>query len=176
MKRVFAFVSVAVMAGVLGVNVYHSIVDVRSWGSSMPDSIITARSYFRVVNPGTFFRIVSPLNQLAALVVLIACWKSGKRARLSFGSAFLFAVLAEVLTVTYFFPRNELLFSDTTENAAVMIRAWSEWSQMNWVRNGILALALMSSMTGLDSLYRRREAHDSRSSELPAGLAAPSPG
>ena len=154
MKRSLAFLSLAVMAGVLAVNVYNSIVDTRSWGANIPDSIVTARNYFRVVNPGTFFRVVSPVNQLLALATLIACWKSGKSARLWFGLAFLFAVLAEGLTFGYFFPRNAILFTGGEMNAELLTKLYSEWSAMNWVRNALLAVGLVLSMKGVDSLYR----------------------
>jgi len=154
MKTVAAFVSIAFMAAVLGVNTYNSVVDTTSWGTAIPDSIQTARSYFRAVNPGTFMRVASPLNQLFALTALIISWRSGKRARLYFGLAFLMAVLAEALTYIYFFPRNEILFSGAEGNAEVLTRAWSEWSRMNWVRNLMLAVGLACSMTALDALYR----------------------
>ena len=153
MKRVVAFVSIAFMAAVLGVNVYNSVVDARSWGASIPESILTARSYFKLVNPGTFFRVASPLNQLFALAALVVCWKSGKRARLWFGLALLFAVLAEAVTFAYFFPRNEILFQSAQTSADVLSKAWSEWTRMNWIRNLIVAFGVVCSMKGLDSLY-----------------------
>jgi len=158
MKKVCSFVSIAFMAALLAVNVYNSIVDARSWGANIPDSILTARSYFKVVNPGTFFRVASPLNQLFALVALVVCWKSGKRVRLYFGLAFLFAVLAEALTFAFFFPRNEILFIGAEGNAEVFAKVWSEWSRMNWVRNLLLAFGLVCSMKGLDSVYKRAQA------------------
>lgn len=156
MKTVAAFVSIAFMAAVLGVNTYHSVVDTISWGTAIPDSIQTARDYFRAVNPGTFMRVASPLNQLFALAALIISWRSGKRARLLFGLAFLMAVLAEALTFIYFFPRNHILFSGAGENAELLARVLSEWSRMNWVRNLMLAAGLAGSMTALDALYRNQ--------------------
>jgi hypothetical protein len=158
MKRFAAFVSIAFLATLLGVNVYTSVVDARSWGASIPESILTARTYFKAVNPGTFFRVASPLNQLFALAALVVCWKSGKSVRLYFGLALLFAVLAEALTFAYFFPRNEILFFGAETSADVLTKAWSEWSRMNWVRNLMLAFGLVCSMKGLDSLYTKAQA------------------
>ena len=158
MKKICAFVSIAFLAVLLGVNVYNSVVDARSWGAHIPDSILNARNYFKIVNPGTFFRVASPLNQLFALIALVVCWKSGKRARLYFGLAFLFAVLTEALTLAFFFPRNEILFLGAGGNIDLFTKAWSEWSRMNWVRNLLLAFGLVCSMKGLDSLYERVQA------------------
>ena len=159
MKTVAAFVSITLMAAVLGVNTYNSVVDTTSWGSAIPDSIHAARRYFRVVNPGTFMRVASPLNQLVALAALVLAWKQGRRARLYFGLAFLLAVGAEVLTYMYFFPRNQILFLGAEANPEVLTGAWSEWSRMNWVRNLVLAFGLVCAMTGLDALYRNVPTH-----------------
>lgn len=158
MKRVAAFISIVFMTSVLSVNVYNSVVDTKNWGANIPDSILTARNYFTVANPGTFFRVASPLNQLFALAALVVCWKSGKRVRLYFGLAFLIAVLVEAMTFAFFFPRNEILFIGAESNVDVLTKAWSEWSRMNWVRNLLLAFGLVCSIKGLDSLSTRAQA------------------
>jgi hypothetical protein len=158
MKKVLAFVSLTLMTIVLGVNVYNSIVDARNWGADIPDSIHTARNYFNVANPGVFFRVASPLNQLFALGTLVVCWKSGKNARLYFGIALLIAVLTDVLTFAFFYPRNEILFLGAEGNVDVLMKAWSEWSRMNWVRSLLLVFGLVCSMKGLDSLYKSMQA------------------
>ena len=153
MKKICVFASLALMATVLGVNVYTSVVDARSWSANIPDSILTARNYFKTVNPGTFFRAVSPLNQLLALAALVVCWKAGRQARVCFGAALLLAVLTDVLTFAYFYPRNDILFRAAESNAEVLAKICSEWSTMNWVRSAILAAGLVCSMKGLDAYY-----------------------
>jgi hypothetical protein len=158
MKKALAFVSLALMAIMIGVNVYNSIVDARNWGGNIPDSIHAARNYFKVANPGVFFRVASPLNQLFALVTLVVCWRSGKKVRLYFGFALLIAVLADVLTFAFFYPRNEILFLGAEGNVDALMKAWSEWSRMNWVRSLMLVFGLVCSMKGLDSLYKTAQA------------------
>lgn len=153
MKKICVFASIALMAAVLSVNIYTSIVDARSWSADIPDSILTARNYFKTVNPGTFFRVASPLNQLLALVALVVCWKTGKKARLYFGLALLVAVLTDALTFAYFYPRNDILFRAAQLDADVFTKICSEWSSMNWVRSLILAFGLVCSMKGLDAFY-----------------------
>jgi hypothetical protein len=153
MRKICVFASLALMAGVLGVNVYTSIVDARSWRANIPDSILTAREYFKSVNPGTFFRTASPLNQLFALAALVACWRAGRKARLYFGLALLLAALTDALTFAYFYPRNEILFRAAQLNADVFTKICSEWSAMNWVRSSILAVGLVCTMKGIDAYY-----------------------
>jgi hypothetical protein len=157
MRKICVFASLALMAAVLSVNVYTSIVDARSWSANIPDSILTTRSYFKAVNPGTFFRKASPLNQLLALAALVACWKSGRKVRLYFGLAFLLAVLTDALTFAYFYPRNDILFFSAQSNADVLTKICSEWRAMNWVRSAILAFGLVCSMKGLDAYYLKAQ-------------------
>src|SRR5258706_15825487 len=81
MKNVVLFASIAIASGLLLTNIYTSIIDAKSWGSNIPQSIETARKYFNVINPGNFFRIFSPINQLLGLLVLILFWKSSPAIR-----------------------------------------------------------------------------------------------
>ncbi len=130
-------------AGLLFTNTYNSVVDAASWGSNIPASIQTARDYFSTVNPGNFFRVLSPINQVLTLLALIVCWKSGKRVRLYCGAALVFAVAVDMFTFGFFYPRNEIMFSAPIESDLEAIKtAWSEWSTMNWVRSGMQLVGL----------------------------------
>lgn len=137
MIRLFLLgLSAAVASGILFVNLYTSIVDAPNWGADLPASIDTARNYFSVANPGTFFRIVSPLNQLLALVALIACWKVNRYIAIA---SLAMAILGDVFTFTYFYPRNDIMFIAPIDDAAIRL-AWEQWSSMNWLRTLICAV------------------------------------
>jgi hypothetical protein len=121
----------AVAAGLLFVNLYSSIVDAPNWGADLPNSIATARQYFSVANPGSFFRVFSPANQLLAVIALIICWKTNRYIAIA---ALVVAVLADVLTFGYFYPRNEILFAAPMDTDSIRV-AWEQWSAMNWFRS-----------------------------------------
>src|SRR5687768_8537342 len=87
--------SAAVAAGLLFVNVYTSIVDAPNWGADIPNSIVAARNYFSVANPGNFFRIFSPLNQVLALIAVIVCWKVNRYIALA---SLAVAIMADLFT------------------------------------------------------------------------------
>ena len=137
--------SAAVASGLLFVNVYTSIVDAPNWGANIPHSIETARQYFSVANPGNFFRLFSPLNQLLALIAVVACWKSNRYLALS---SFVVALLIDAFTFGYFYPRNEIMFVAPIDETSIRT-AWEQWSTMNWVRtlscvvNVVLAFTLL---------------------------------
>lgn len=129
MKRYILFLSVTFAAGLLSVNVYNSLVDAKSWGANIPDSIQTARNYYQHVNPGNFFRIFAPVNQVLALITLVLFWKRSKPVRLFFAMALLLYILTDVLTFAYFYPRNDIMFmSPSLEDAEKIKTAWTQWS------------------------------------------------
>ena len=125
--------SASVAAGLLFVNIYTSIVDAPNWGANMTDSLVVARQYFSVANPGNFFRIVSPLNQVLALIALVICWKNNRY--LALGSLVV-AILADVMTFAYFYPRSEIMFVAPINESAMQL-AWEQWTSMNWVRSSL---------------------------------------
>ena len=136
--------SAATAAGLLFVNVYNSLIDAANWSAASPDSVVAARQYFSVANPGTFFRIFSPLNQALALIVLFLVWKQVKTARYIALSALLLAVAADVLTFGYFYPRNEILFTGPlTSNIDTLKIAAEQWTSMNWFRSGMCSANTM---------------------------------
>jgi len=154
MKQILLFTSIALASGLLIVNIYTSLIDARSWGSKIPQSISTAREYFKTVNPGDFFRKISPVNQLLALVLLILFWKAVPNTRLYLGAALIFYVLGDVMTFTYFYPRNEILFnSGSLDDVALLKKTWQEWTGMNWIRSLIILAGLICSCVGVHKIY-----------------------
>ena len=139
-RQVLVAFAVVMLGVVLGANVYNSVVDATSWGSSSPASFQTARQYHAMVNPGTFYRVASPLTEVVTLLALVVCWKV-PGARLFAGAAFALSVAGDVLTFAYFYPRNEIMFSDSSAIQAV-VAAWRQWSAMNHVRSAVVLVAL----------------------------------
>ena len=116
MKNLLLFTSISLASGLLLVNVYNSMIDTKSLGSDLPQSLETARMYFKTVNPGNFYRVFSPINQVLGLLVLILFWKMSPAIRTNLGIAFVFYVMADILTFTYFYPRNAILFNPSLQS------------------------------------------------------------
>lgn len=146
-----------VASGLLFTNVYTSIVDATSWGNDIPNSIAAAREYFKVVNPGNFFRVFSPVNQVLGLLVLILFWKSTLTIRLYVGIAFVLYVLSDAFTFAFFYPRNEIMFETAALTEVDRLRkVWSEWNSMNWVRSAILLVGIVFSGMALNGWYLKK--------------------
>jgi uncharacterized membrane protein len=155
MKTRFLYASICTASGLLFVNLYTSLVDVHAWGSNIPDSISIAREYFKTVNPGNFFRIFSPFNQLLAIIVLILFWKSVPNVKLYLALSLVMYIIGEGMTFGYFYPRNDILFHTASlTDIELLKKTWSEWQTMNWVRTGVLFLGVLSSLKALQKLQQ----------------------
>ena len=146
MRQVIIFTAIVVTGAVLGANVYNSVVDVPNWGAQIPGSLETARRYFGVRNPGTFFRVASPLSQVLSLLVLIVAWRLGGPTRWLAALALGFGVLGDVLTFAYFYPRNDVMFVQPVDVQA-MTQSWIGWNRMNHVRNLVVLAGLVCQLS-----------------------------
>jgi len=156
MKKIVLFASISLASGLLFTNLFTSMIDAKSWGCDIPNSIAVAREYFKNVNPGDFFRVFSPINQLLGLAVLILFWKSSPSIRLGLAIALICYCSAEALTFKYFFPRNDIMFRDAKlTDIDLLKKTWSEWDRMNWVRTGILVIGVFFSCLSLHKIYSR---------------------
>ncbi|MDP9041430.1 MAG: hypothetical protein M3N30_05575 [Bacteroidota bacterium] len=158
MKKIVLFTSIGVASGLLFANIYSSLIDARSWGSDIPNSMAVTREYFKTVNPGNFFRLFSPVNQALGTIVLILFWKASPSIRICLGTALALYLLAEGLTFEYFFPRNDIMFrSAGLSDVDLLKKTWSEWNAMNWVRSGILLIGVFFSFLSLHKIYSVRQ-------------------
>lgn len=156
-RTILIATSAAFAAGLLFVNHYNSVVDAANWNSAIPESMATTRQYYNVANPGSFFRIFSPINQVLALLTAIACWKFGKARYFALG-ALVLAVSADLLTFGYFYPRLDIMFNAPLTEVDRIRQAVTDWSSMNWVRSGIGVLGLFCVMTAMVITVKRSDA------------------
>jgi hypothetical protein len=153
MKHSFLFASMAIASGLLLTNIYTSLVDVPAWSHDIPASIDIARQYYSHSNPGTFFRIFSPLNQSLSLLSLLLFWKRSKHVRLLLGAAFLLYVVGESMTFMYFYPRNAILFGAQHTDVDTLQTTITQWRSMNWVRSLVIAAGVVCSALALHNTY-----------------------
>ncbi len=154
MKTLFLFTSIILAGGLFFVNSYNSLIDAKAWGADIPQSIVTTRAYYSTVNPGNFFRILSPINQLIALIVLILFWKSPGHIRIYLGISLVLYVLVDVFTFSYFYPRLGIMFTKTPmAGIEALKQAWWQWSAMNWIRSLMLLAGVILASLSLHKFY-----------------------
>ncbi len=147
MKKLVLYASVAFSSGLFFTNIYNSIVNAANWESNIPHSIKATTEFFVVANPGTFFQLVDPTNLLLIVLALILFWKKSVSIRLYLGIALLCYISSMILTFTYFYPRNEIMFLSDTETLRTVA---SEWGRMNWIRSLIWLGGLICTFIALD--------------------------
>src|SRR5690349_11716915 len=130
-QTLLLILAATVASGLLFVNIYTSMVDAANWGRDVPASIVAAREYFSVANPGTFFRIFSPINQVLALAAAVAAWWAPKGTFSICVAALILSVSVDIFTFTYFYPRNDIMFVAPIENIDAIRTALSGWRSMN---------------------------------------------
>ena len=96
MKKVVLLSSVALASGVLFANIFNSMVIAVATDSDIPNSVLAAKVFFKTANPGDFFKIFSPANQILTLMSLILCWKKSKYMRLCLGIALICYVSGDI--------------------------------------------------------------------------------
>jgi len=133
-------VAATVGCGLLFVNIYTSVVDAPNWSRDLPASIAVAREYFSVKNPGTFFRVLSPINQVLALLAVVVSWWAPKGTFSICVIALILAVSVDILTFSYFYPRNEIMFVAPMDNVDAIRSPLSRWRNMNSIRSELIAI------------------------------------
>ena len=140
----------------LGAGVYESVVMAPNYAAAVPESLEDAKQFMRVTNPGNYFRVVAPLTQIALLITLVLNWRGARERRWWLLSTFVLAVAVDVITFTYHYPRNAILFTDpmNTPPAALAVAA-TEWIYGNLVRVCMLFVAMVC---GVKAAMARRAA------------------
>ncbi len=151
MRKIILYTAVAFSSGLFFTNIYNSIVNAANWESNIPQSITATRDFFVAANPGTFFKLIDPTNMLLIVLALILFWKKSSSIRLFLGIALLCYMSSMILTFTYFYPRNEVMFlSEQLPDTETLKKVASEWGRMNWVRSLIWLAGLVCSFLALD--------------------------
>ena len=151
MKKIVLYAAVAFSSGLFFTLVYNSIVNAANWESNIPQSITATKDFFVVANPGTFFQLVDPTNMLLFVLALILFWKRSTSIRLFLGIALLCYISSMILTFTYFYPRNDIMFlTKQLPDTETLKKAASEWGRMGWVRCLLSLAGLICSFLALD--------------------------
>ena len=151
MKKIVLYASVAFSSGLFFTLVYNSIVNAANWESNIPQSITATKDFFVVANPGTFFKMIDPANLILIVLALILFWKKSSSIRMFLGIALVCYVSSMILTFTYFYPRNEIMFlSEQLPDTETLKKAASEWGRMGWVRCMLSLAGLICTFLALD--------------------------
>jgi uncharacterized membrane protein len=134
----------------LGASAYESIVMAPNFAARVPESLQHIRGFFITTNPGTFFRVLAPATQILLLSAVVLNWRL-QRARWFLVGALVALAVADVITFTFHYPRNALLFERPLDQVPLsqLLEAARQWGPGNHVRVALLATAFLSALRGL---------------------------
>ena len=146
-KEIVLCAAIIFLGVLLGASIYESVVMAPNYRANIPESLEHARKFMSVTNPGNFFRIAAPLAQISLLVSLILNWKRPRGRRWWLITALILVVIADVITFTFHYPRNAILFTNPMSVAPQELQqAANEWAYGNYIRFSLVAMSLICSL------------------------------
>jgi uncharacterized membrane protein len=139
----------------LGASSYESVVMAPNFAARVPESLQHIREFFVTTNPGTFFRILAPATQVLLILALVLNWRV-QGARWWLAGALIALALADVITFTFHYPRNDLMFVRPLAEAqsGELEAAARQWGLGNYLRVALLAGAVTSALRGLSYSWK----------------------
>jgi hypothetical protein len=110
LRLISAAIALVVAAMLLGAGVYESVVVAPNFQGA-PASLEHARGFYHATNPGALFRVLSPALQLSLLLALVRNWRPVPVTRWRLAGALALAILSDVITFQFHYPRNATCFA-----------------------------------------------------------------
>lgn len=152
-RQILGFATIILLGALVGAGCYESVVMAPNYAADIPNSLEHARLFMRVTNPGNFFRVLAPATQLALLLSVVIFWRL-RPSRWWYVSALVLLLSVDVITFTFHYPRNDLLFhSPMTQSVPQLTAAAHEWATGNVFRIGLLLASAIAASIGLKSAF-----------------------
>jgi Anthrone oxygenase len=158
-RELILCLAVISVGALLGGSLYDSLVIAPNFRVGVPQSLEHLRQFMAVANPGSFFRLIAPLTQLSILVSLILGWRRPAGRRWWLLIALVLVVTGDVITFTFHYPRNAILFGDPMHTPPEMLeKAAREWAYGNYLRVLLVGAATVCAMKALLTGRRAQDA------------------
>ncbi len=138
----------------LGGACYESVVMAPNYSVNVPESLTHARGFLTQSHPGNYFRVLAPATQVLLLLSVLLNWRT-RKARWWLVTAFALMVLTDVITYTFHYPRNDLMFVQPLENSTpeALETAAREWGTGNYARIALIAGSAVVALRGLKACW-----------------------
>jgi hypothetical protein len=152
-----ALVYLWVMMILLGAIVLESFMLYPNIFHDPPASLARSMAFLAVSGPSDFFPPLGFLSWVAGAAALALTWRDAPARRwllLSLG-----AVVAEgVVSILFFWPRNEMMFVEGTavHSVEVLRQTAREFVALHWLRLGFNVVASAAALAGCLAAYRSR--------------------
>ena len=142
LRLVSSFLPLLLLSMLFGASSFQLAVDTPNW-TGVP-ALEHYRAFYPVINPGTFFQTLLPTAIFALLAALLCNWRPILATRWRLAGALALMILVGVLTFTFHFPRNKILFGEPlTHSAAYYHQIVTEWVAGDYVRLAMILTAVV---------------------------------
>ena len=142
-RLVSTFLPLLLLSMLFGASSFQLAVDAPNW-TGVPALEHYRAFYSPAINPGTFFQTLLPTALLALLAALVCNWRPIPATRWRLAGALALMILVGVLTFTFHFPRNKILFGDPlTRPMAYYNQVVAEWVAGDYVRLAMIFTAVV---------------------------------
>lgn len=140
----------------LGATLYESVVMAPNFARGKA-ALESARAFLIATNPGNYFRVLSPVTQGLLLVSVLLIWNADPRSvRWILITALGVHILVDVITYSYHYPRNKIMFVAPLERPSAELQEVArEWAKGNYVRMGLLMVSAIAAFTAFYQLLHR---------------------
>jgi len=150
MKEIILCLAIISIGALFGGSLYDSIVLAPNFRVGIPQSLEHLRQFMSLATPGNFFRFIAPLTQLSILISVILGWKHPAGRRWWLILALVLIVAGDVITFTFHYPRNAILFGDPMHTPPETLeRAATEWAYGNYLRILLVGAAMVCAIKAL---------------------------
>ena len=166
LRLVSSFLPLLLLSMLFGASSFQLAVDTPNWTGV--SALERYRAFYPVINPGTFFQTLLPTALVALLAALVFNWRPIPATRWRLAGALALIVLVGVITFTFHFPRNKILFVDPlTRPAAYYHQVVMEWAAGDYVRLAVIMTAIVLVAVSMIRIARDtapKELRDSKTS------------
>src|SRR5262245_26131888 len=135
-------------SALFGASLYDAVVLAPNLRGG-PTGLEHGRLFMSTATPANLLRILSPATQLLLLVAVVANWTSPQY-RWPLVCALLLVILGDVITFTYHYPRNHLMFDAplTVEPERLSLAA-RQWAKANLLRVALVFACWLGTLIAL---------------------------
>ncbi len=153
-KEIFFILDIVGLGILLGGGVYESVVINPNYRVNIPQSLNHLRNFMKATTPANLFRVASPVTMVSLILTVILCWEFAS-IKWWFIAALIALVLADIITYTFHYPRNKVLFIDPLSSDTEMLKSMAkEWAYGNLFRVLLITLAIIVVICGIISLVK----------------------
>jgi hypothetical protein len=155
LRYILTVLAVLSVGALFGGSLYDTLVLAPNLQGG-PEGLEHGRLFMSAATPANFFRVLAPASQMLALVTLVATWRS-RQARWPLLVALAALVMADVVTFTYHYPRNAIMFTaPLTVDAARLNAVAREWQTANYLRVFLVLTAWLGTVRALTAIVQQR--------------------